>query len=159
MNVTFNQFKQLDIRIGTVVEAVVPEWSHWVMKLTVDVGDTKKDPSTTLRMTESDSGLGQNDGNSSSAPLGRSGQKSAPITIFAGIMHFFKPDDLIGKQFPFVVNMEKKKIGPEGDYSEGMMMAADLILDKPIKIGDEEVSDKPVLLTPMEKVPNGTRVM
>ena len=121
--VSINDFKKLDIRIGTVIKAEVPEWSHWVMKLQVDMGPE----------------IGNR-------------------TIFAGIMHFFKPEDLIGKQFPFIVNLEKKKIGPEGDFSEGMMMAADLILDEPIKIGDEEIKDKPVLLTPMEKVPNGTLV-
>lgn len=80
-------------------------------------------------------------------------------TIFAGIMHFFKPDELEGGQFPFVVNMEKKKIGPEGDYSEGMMLAADLELEKPIKLGEEEVQDKPILFHLSEKVPDGTRVV
>ena len=37
-NVSFKNFQELDIRIGTVVKAEVPKWSHWVMKLTVDFG-------------------------------------------------------------------------------------------------------------------------
>lgn len=37
-NISFDQFSQVDIRIGTVIKAEVPEWSHWVMKLTVDLG-------------------------------------------------------------------------------------------------------------------------
>ena len=43
--VSFSDFQKLDIRVGTVIEAVVPEWSHWVMKLTVDLGsgDRKTD--------------------------------------------------------------------------------------------------------------------
>ena len=123
-NISIKQFQQLDIRIGTVIEAEVPSWSHWVMKLRVDLG-----------------------------------KEIGERTIFAGIMHFYKPEDLVGKQFPFVANMEPKKIGPEGDYSQGMLMAADLLLDEPIKIGEEDVSDRPVLLQVSEKVPNGTKVM
>src|SRR4030043_790588 len=43
---------------------------------------------------------------------------------FSGIMKFFKPEDLEGKQFPFVVNMEPKKIGPDKELSEVMMIMA-----------------------------------
>lgn len=122
-NIKYNDFKKLDIRIGEVVEAVVPEWSHWVMKLKVDLGEE----------------IGQR-------------------TIFAGIMHYYKPEELIGKQFPFLVNIEPRKIGPEGDMSQGMMLAADGKLDKPIQVEDEEVWEKPILLSPTEKLPNGTKV-
>ena len=36
--VKFDDFQKLDIRIGTVVKAEVPKWSHWVVKLEVDLG-------------------------------------------------------------------------------------------------------------------------
>lgn len=121
--VSFKDFQKLDIRIGTVKKAEVPEWSHWVLKLTVDLGE-------------------------------EIGEK----TIFAGLLGFYKPSELEGKQFPFVVNLEPKKIGPEGDYSQGMMMAGVAKLDKPVKVADEETDEKPVLLTSSEKVPNGTKV-
>jgi len=120
---TFSDFQKLDIRIGTVTKALVPNWSHWVMKLTVDLGDD----------------LGER-------------------TVFAGIMHFYKPKDLIGKQFPFVVNLEPKKIGPEGDYSQAMLLAASPKLGKPIKIGDDKIEEKPVLLSVTQKVSNGTKI-
>ncbi len=115
---TIQDFQKLDIRIGTVIKAEVPEWSHWVMKLTVDLG----------------SEIGER-------------------TIFAGIMKHYDPKKIKGKQMPFVINLEPKKIGPKGDYSQGMMMAADYILD-PTK--PEE--GKPVLFKLTEKVPNGTKV-
>ena len=121
--VNFADFQKLDIRIGTVVSAEVPEWSHWVMKLTVDLGEE----------------IGER-------------------TIFAGIMHFYKPEDIQGKQLPFIVTLEPKKMGPEGDYSQGMMMAATPVLEKPMMIGEEEVLEKPVLLSVLEKVPDGTKV-
>lgn len=121
--VSIKDFQKSDIRIGTVVKSEIPEWSHWVMKITVDFG-----------------------------------REVGERTVFAGIMRFFKTQDLEGKQFPFVVNLEPKKIGPEGDMSEGMLMVATTKSQKPIIVDEEEVWEKPVLLSPIEKVPNGTRV-
>ena len=112
--ITFEDFLKIDIRIGTVVKAEVPEWSHWVMKLTVDFGD-------------------------------EIGEK----IIFSGIMKFYKPEELEGKQFPFVVNLEPKKIGPEKELSEAMMMMA-------VPADDEETP--PVLFNLQSDVPNGTKV-
>jgi tRNA-binding EMAP/Myf-like protein len=137
--VKFDDFLKLDIRIGTVVKAEVPPWSHWVMKLTVDI--SQGDPSTPLQQAQ-----------------GRSGQQSKTIVVFAGIMKFYKPEDMEGKQFPFVVNLKPKRIGQpntEGvyEYSQGMMVAASV----PSESGDPE-DEKPVLLHLMEKVPNGSVV-
>jgi methionyl-tRNA synthetase len=116
--ITFKDFSKLDIRIGTVTKAEIPEWSHWVMKLSVDLG-----------------------------------QEIGERTIFAGIMKYYKPEEIEGKQFPFVINIEPKKIGPDGDFSQGMMMAADLVLDS-----EKPEEGKPVLFELGEKVPNGTKV-
>lgn len=121
--ISFQDFQKLDIRIGTVISAEVPEWSHWVIKLNVDFG-----------------------------------KEEGERTIFAGVLGFYEPKDLEGKQFPFIVNIEPKKIGPVGDYSQGMMLAGVKKLVKPVKVIDEETSEKPILLTPSEKVPNGTKV-
>ena|SRR3989339_223413 len=110
-NVSFSDFQKLDIRVGTVTEAIVPEWSHWVMKLKVDLG----------------SEIGER-------------------IIFAGIMKFYKPEQLVNKQFPFVVNLEPKKMGPMGDFSQGMMIMA---------VANDET---PVLFKLWKKVPNGTKV-
>lgn len=117
----FDEFEKVDIRIGTVVEASVPEWSHWVMKLKVDLGDE----------------IGER-------------------VIFSGIMKFYKPEELEGKQFPFVVNLKPKRIGPaneigEYDYSQGMM-----IMSVPGDPTDESVA--PILFSIPKKVPNGTKV-
>lgn len=122
--VSFDQFQKLDIRIGTVVNAEVPEWSHWVMRLTVDFGP-----------------------------------EMGKRTIFSGIMKFYKPEDLLNKQFPFVVNLKPKRIGPanekgEYEYSQGMMMMAEGGLDIPTD--DEETA--PVMLHPAKDVPNGVTV-
>jgi len=115
--INIEDFQRLDLRIGTIVSAEVPKWSHWVMKLTVDFGD----------------------------PPAGGGEK----TIFAGIMKFFEPKELIGNQYPFIINLAPKKIGPEGDESEGMMI---MIVPK------EDEKTAPILFKITKKVPNGAMV-
>ena len=127
--INFSDFQKLDIRIGTVIEAVVPEWSHWVMRLKVDLG-----PEIGERI------------------------------IFAGIMKFYKPEQLVKKQFPFVINLEPKKIGPkEADgtqnFSEGMMLAAceQRSKDEGQRTKENE-EEKPILLSPWGKLPAGSKI-
>ncbi len=122
--ISITDVEKLDLRIGTVVDAVVPEWSHWVIKLTVDFGE-------------------------------EIGMK----TIFTGMLGFYKPEEFVGQQFPFVTNLEPKRIGPKGEdgtynFSEGMLMAASVKL--PEKDGEHD--EKPVLMPLQTKVPNGTRI-
>jgi tRNA-binding protein len=114
-NINFDDFEKVEIRIGTVVSAEVPEWSHWVMRIKADFG-------------------------------GELGIKQA----FSGIMKFYTPEDLVGKQFPFVVNLKPKTIGPDKEMSEVMMVMVD-----PGE-GDNEV--RPVLFNLQEKVANGSKV-
>jgi methionine--tRNA ligase beta chain len=113
-SIKFDQFSAVDIRMGTVVKADVPAWSHWVIRMEVDLGP-------------------------------EIGKKKA----FSGIMKFFKPEALIGKQFPFVVNLDPKKIGPERELSEVMMIMA---------VPKEDEETPTVLLKLPKKVPNGTKV-
>lgn len=113
-SITFDQFEAVDIRIGTVIKADVPEWSHWVIRMEVDFGR-------------------------------EIGKKKA----FSGIMKFFKPEDLEGKQFPFVINLDPKKIGPDKELSEVMMIMA-------VPKDDEETPT--VLFKLPKKVENGTKV-
>lgn len=112
--ISFDQFSAVDIRVGTVTKAEVPEWSHWVIKLTVDLGP-------------------------------EIGEK----VCFSGIMKFFKPEEFIGKQYPFVINLEPKKIGPDKELSEAMMIMA---------VPKEDEETPTVLFSLSEKIPNGTKV-
>lgn len=112
--ISFDDFSKVDIRIGTVVKADVPAWSHWVIRLEVDLGP-------------------------------EIGTKKA----FSGIMKFFKPEDLTGKQFPFVVNLTPKKIGPDKELSEVMMIMA---------VPKEDEETPTVLFKLQKKVENGTKV-
>ena len=150
-NITFDQFKQLDIRIGTVVEAEVPSWSHWVIKLTVDIGEGGEIKTTDNVQVQVQEQEGTGKGmdieeavelkNGETEKLRNEGTEKLEnkktkklITIFAGLLGFYKPEEIKGKQFPFIVNLEPKKIGPEGDYSQGMMMAGVAKLPEKVKI-------------------------
>lgn len=86
MEVPFDDFKKMDIRVGKVVNVEVPEGSKSVIKLTVDFGSEKR-------------------------------------IAMSGIKNHYKPEELIGKKFVFITNLERKKI--LGVESECMIMAAD----------------------------------
>ena len=119
--ISYDQFRQVDIRIGTVTKAEVPDWSHWVMKLTVDLG-----------------------------------QEIGKKICFSGIMKFFKPEELEGNQYPFVVNMKPKNVGPDHEPSEVMMIMAVPGEDLP----DDEAEGTPTVLFSLpKKVENGTKVL
>lgn len=84
--ITFEEFKKIDVRVGTIKSVEeVPETDK-LLKLTVDVGE-------------------DND-----------------ITIVSGIREYFdSPQDLVGKQTPFVLNLEHRVI--KGVESQGMLFA------------------------------------
>lgn len=122
--IKYTDFEKIDMRVGTVVKAEVPKWSHWVMRLTVDFGE-------------------------------EIGEK----TIFSGIMKFYKPEDLLNNQYPFIVNLKPKRIGPanedgEYEYSNGMMIMS----EGEINIADDDEETAPVLFELTKKVPNGAVV-
>ncbi len=71
------------------------------------------------------------------------GEEVGKRILFSGIRKWYAPEDLIGKNMQFVVNMEPKKMGEE--ESQGMLIMAD-------------TEEKPVLIfLPDELVP-GTMI-
>lgn len=69
--------------------------------------------------------------------------EDAPRQILSGIREFVRPEDLLGKQFPFVTNLEPRTL--RGHESQGMILA-----------GSHE--ETLALLTPTAHLPNGTRL-
>lgn len=65
-----------------------------------------------------------------------------PRQILSGIRKWYKPESLIGKQVLIVANLEPRMM--MGLESQGMICA----------VGE----DKPILLKPFKKVPNGAKV-
>lgn len=103
--ISFEVFKKISIRIGTIRSAEQVEGSEKLLKLEVDFGDSQRQ-------------------------------------IIAGIASYYAPEHLIGKQCPFVFNLELKML--KGLESQGMMLCAD--------------DGGPVLLNPDKKVASGSIV-
>ena len=62
--------------------------------------------------------------------------------ILSGIRKWYKPKQLVGKQYVYITNLAPRMM--MGLESQGMILATD--------------TDKPVMLKPSKKVPNGTKV-
>ncbi len=104
--ISYGDFSKLDLRVGEVIGASLPEWSEKLVRYEVDFGQE----------------------------LGRR-------VMFSGIREWYKPTDLTGKKYMFVVNMAPKKMGPE--ESQGMMIMVDgqerpYLMEMPIesKVGE-----------------------
>ena len=104
MNVTFDDFAKLEIRIGKVLSVEKIEGTDKLLKLQVDFTSEQRQ-------------------------------------IVSGIAEFYSPDDLIGKEFPFIINLEPRVI--RGVESQGMILAVDS-------------TDGIVLLNPDKEVPEGS---
>lgn len=107
--ITFDEFAKVEILVGTIISAEIPEGSNKLIKYQVDFGTV--------------------------------GEK----TIFSGIQKWFTPEELVGVQTAFVVNLAPKKMGDLGE-SQGMLLAA-------------EADGQPVLVRFATVVPNGTRMI
>ena len=70
------------------------------------------------------------------------GQEIGKRVIFSGIRKWYQPEEMVGKQCVFLINLEPKKMGDE--ESQGMMLMAD--------------GEKPVPLIVQEPVGNGVMV-
>lgn len=108
MNISYDDFAKLEIRIGTITAVEVVEGADRLLKLAVDVGE------------------------------------ETPRQIVSGIREYFgDTEELVGKQCPFLVNLEPRTI--RGLESQGMILAG----------GDEDVF---ALLHPGNSVPAGTLI-
>jgi methionine--tRNA ligase beta chain len=86
MNISYEEFAKLEIRIGTIVSVALVEGADRLLQLKVDVGE------------------------------------ETPRQIISGIREFFvDPQVLVGRQCPFLLNLEPRMI--RGLESQGMILA------------------------------------
>ncbi len=107
MEISFEDFKKLDMRIGKVVEAEKIEGSRNLIKLKVDFGNEQR-------------------------------------TAVSGIAQWYKPEELVGKKYAFILNLERKKFF--GVESECMILAA------------EDSKGNVVLISPEKDVEEGSKI-
>lgn len=91
--ISYEDFSKLEIRIGTIVSVEVVENADKLLKLAVDLGEKDENGQPKHRQ------------------------------IISGIRAFFEdPQSLVGKQCPFLANLEPRVI--RGLESQGMILAA-----------------------------------
>jgi methionine--tRNA ligase beta chain len=107
MNITFEEFKKVEIRIGKVILCEKVEGADKLLKLEVDFKDFKRQ-------------------------------------ILSAIAKSYTPEELVGRKFPFIVNLAPRVI--RGLESQGMILAMDS-------------EDKTILLEPTGEIEEGTEVV
>lgn len=86
MEIPFDEFQKLDMRIGKVVEANQIPGSRNLIRMIVDFGAEKRQ-------------------------------------AVAGLLQWYKPEDLVSKKFAFVLNLQRRKL--MGVESQCMILAAE----------------------------------
>ena len=99
MEISFNDFMTLDIRIGKVEEATLISGSRNLLKLIVDFGSEKRQS-------------------------------------VAGLLRYYKPEELVDKKFAFILNLQRRKF--MGIESQCMVLAAEDNEGHVILIGPEK---------------------
>ncbi len=124
--ISIYDFIKIEIKLGTVISAEIVEGSDKLLKLKVDFNESKE--------IESEGGLTE--------------REAHTRTVFSGIRKFVSAEEITGKQFPFVTNLQPRKI--MGQYSEAMIMAA----SEKVIVGDTEI-ERFALLSPTQTLTNG----
>ena len=134
---TIDDFKHIEMKIGTILVAEYIEGADKLLRLEVDLGLKEKKPKTE---DEARSVVA-----AGSLPTGVSveevGEERDIRQIISGIREYYSPEQLIGKQCPFVTNLEPRTI--RGLVSHGMILAVKTVDDtvvlfhpeKPVQTG------------------------
>jgi methionine--tRNA ligase beta chain len=86
MEISFEEFQKLDLRIGKITEANQIPGSRKLMRIVVDFGTEQRQ-------------------------------------AVAGLLQWYKPEDLVGKKCVFILNLQKRKV--MGVESQCMILAAE----------------------------------
>lgn len=89
---SIDDFAKIEIRVGTITHAEYIDGADKLLRLEVDFGEKDTEGNAKKRQ------------------------------ILSGIRKWYKPEDLIGKQCPFVTNLAPRTM--KGLVSEGMILAA-----------------------------------
>lgn len=92
--ITYEEFKKVELKVATILQAERVEDSEKLIKLQIDLGN----------------------------PSANSGQGLGQRQIIAGIGLAYAPEELVGRQIIIVVNLEPKTL--MNQESQGMLLAA-----------------------------------
>lgn len=108
--ITFEEFAKVELRVGEIVGAVIPEGSEKLLQFRVDFGPASAEAES------------------------RQGREIR--TIFSGVKEWYSPEELVGVKTVWVTNIPTKKT-PFGE-SQGMLFACDQEDGKPYVLRVEE---------------------
>ncbi len=113
-NININQFHSIEMKIGTILKAEYIEGADKLLRLEVDFGPAAVPEIEFTGKTKSEE----------DAP--ESQQEYEPEDrdirqILSGIRQYYAPEDLVGKQCPFVTNLAPRTM--RGLESHGMILA------------------------------------
>lgn len=107
MEISFDEFQKLDLRVGRIIEANQISGSRNLMRIIVDFGTEKRQ-------------------------------------TVAGLLQWYKPEDLVGKKCAFILNLQRRKL--MGVESQCMIFAA------------EDDKGNVVVLQPEKDIAEGSRI-
>ncbi len=107
MEITFEEFQKLDMRVGKIVEANQIPGSRNLIRMIVDFGSEKRQ-------------------------------------AVAGLLQWYKPEELVGKKCAFILNLQRRKF--MGVESQCMILAA------------EDDKGNVVILQPEKDIIEGSRI-
>jgi methionine--tRNA ligase beta chain len=107
LEISFEEFQKLDLRVGKILEANQIPGSRNLIKMTVDFGTEKRQ-------------------------------------AVAGLLQWYKPQDLVGKKCAFILNLQRRKL--MGVESQCMIFAA------------EDDKSRVVILQPEKDIAEGSRI-
>ncbi|MEM3695282.1 MAG: methionine--tRNA ligase subunit beta [Candidatus Bathyarchaeia archaeon] len=107
MEISFEEFQKLDMRVGKILEANQIPGSRNLIRMTVDFGTEKRQ-------------------------------------AVAGLLQWYKPQDLVGKKCAFILNLQRRKF--MGVESQCMILAA------------EDEKGNVVVLQPEKDIVEGSKI-
>jgi len=107
LEISFDEFQKLDLRVGKIVEANQIPSSRNLIRMIVDFGTEKRQ-------------------------------------AVAGLLQWYKPEDLVGKKCAFILNLQRRKM--MGVESQCMIFAA------------EDDKGNVVVLQPEKDIASGSRI-
>ncbi|HXX88382.1 MAG TPA: methionine--tRNA ligase subunit beta [Candidatus Acidoferrum sp.] len=107
MEISFDEFQKLDLRVGKIIEANQIPGSRNLIRMIVNFGNEKRQ-------------------------------------AVAGLLQFYKPEDLVGKKCAFVLNLQRRKM--MGVESQCMILAA------------EDTKGNVIVLQPEKDIDEGSKI-
>ena len=97
---TIDDFKHIEMKVGTILTAEFIEGADKLLKLSVDFGPKPRSEQGAPNPDPQDPALNEQAGERTSTENNRDIRK-----ILSGIREYYSPEQLIGKQCPFVTNL------------------------------------------------------